>query len=62
MGQVALELAYAVVVEGLCYGTGYVILKCLGFRSLDRREYIVGMVGFLFWFIIGLLVWRFFSV
>jgi hypothetical protein len=62
MGQVALELAYAVVVEGLCYGTGYVILRGLGFRNLDRREYIVGMVGFLFWLIVGLLVWRFFSV
>jgi hypothetical protein len=62
MGQVALELAYSVFVEGLCYGTGYVILRFLGFRNLDRREYIVGMVGFLFWFIVGLLEWRFFSV
>jgi hypothetical protein len=62
MGQAALELAYSVVVEGLCYGTGLVILRCLGFLNLDRRDYIVGMVGFLFWFIMGLLVWRFFSV
>ncbi len=62
MAQVALELAYSVFVEVLCYGTGYVILRCLGFRDFDRREYIVGIVGFLFWFIVGLLVWHFFSV
>lgn len=62
MAQVALELAYSLFIEVLCYGTGYAVLRCLGFRELDRREYIVGIVGFLFWFIMGLLVWLFFSV
>jgi hypothetical protein len=62
MAQVALELAYSFFVEVLCYGTGSVFLRCLGFRELGRREYIVGVVGFLFWFIVGLLVWHFFSV
>jgi len=62
MAQVALGLAYSAFVEGLCYRTDYMILSCLGFRDLDRREYIVGIVGFLFWVIVGLLVWHFFSV
>jgi len=62
MAQVILELAYSFFVDLLCYGTGYIILRCIGIRNLERREYIVGMVGFLFWFFMGLVVWHFFSV
>ena len=61
MGQVALELAYSLIIEGLCYGTGYLILRILGFRNLDRRETLVVMVGLLFWVVVGLVAWRLLS-
>jgi hypothetical protein len=62
VAQIALELAYSFFVELLCYGTGYFILRALGFRNTDRHEYVVGVVGFLFWFTVGILIWRFFGV
>jgi len=60
--QIVFELAYSVVIEGLCYGTGYFILRAFGFRKFERHDYAVGMVGFLFWFIVSFLVWYLLSV
>ena len=65
MAQLALEMAYEFFVEILCYGTGHIILKTIGFRNLleqHRYDFVVGMIGFLFWFAVGLLVWQFFGV
>lgn len=62
MAQILFELCYTVFVELLCYGTGYMILRPLGFRTLDRHATSCGIIGFLFWFFFSLIIWQLFHI
>lgn len=62
MGQIVIEALYAIFVELICFGTGHMILRPLGFRTLGPHSVSCGIVGFLFWFIVSLATWQLFHM
>ncbi len=62
MIQALLELLYELVVNVICFGTGRLILRPLGFRNFERHMVSVEIVGFLFWFFVSLAIWQVFHV
>ena len=62
MGQFVIEALYTIFVELICFGTGHMILRPLGFHTLGRHSVSCGIIGFLFWFFNSLAIWQLFQI
>ena len=57
MVHLVLEIFSTFIFEGLCYGVGWGILNLVGVKRPEQNETLCGIIGILFWVILGRIVW-----
>lgn len=61
MLQIIFEFLYQFLVEILCYGTGRGLITLTG-TNADRHETLCSVIGLMFWALLGISIWWFFSL